>query len=69
MNSTGAWQEVLLERIFVALLFCTQISELSMLAVAILPFLMEMIPVPSSGRAANHTVGREELPARFGSVI
>jgi len=59
MTSTCAWQEVFLERIVVTLLFCMQISELSMLAVAIL-LLMEMIGAPASRLAANQMEGTDD---------
>jgi hypothetical protein len=57
--SIGARQEVFLERIVVTLLFCAQINELSMLAVAIL-LLMEMIAAPVDGLAATQMEGRDD---------
>lgn len=49
----GAWQELLLERIFAAVLFCARINDLSMLALAILPFVMEMIALRAKRRVGQ----------------
>lgn len=46
MTSAGVWLELVLKRVLVAVLFCAQMNELSMFAIAVLPFLMEQIAFP-----------------------
>jgi len=43
-------QEVLLERFVIAALACAQVGVLGALAVAILPFVSELLQIRSSGR-------------------
>jgi len=59
MTSAGAWLEFVLKRILVAVLFCAQMNELSMLAIAILPFLMERIAFPKE-RENDRPEGRQK---------
>lgn len=59
MTSTGAWLELVLKRILVAVLFCAQMNELSMLAIALLPFLMERIAFPKQREDDRPEGGRK----------
>jgi hypothetical protein len=59
MTSAGVWLELVLKRVLVAVLFCAQMNELSMLAIAVLPFLMERIALPKQ-REDDRPEGRHK---------
>lgn len=52
MTLTCVWQQLGCERLFVAVLLCAQTGDLSMFAVAVLPFLIEKIAL-STRRAGR----------------